>query len=702
MCSFAVEALESRLLLSATPVAPGVIDIAATDLAQVALLATTGHAGSVLDAAEVAPATGGGLFQDVALSTLNPETQSAPAPAEPAAVPVSIQQKTTAEVVVPTVSLPAPVGAATVSAPISIPTPPSPTAAKPMVARLVETLNASLPPPATAATSAASLPSLTQTSTDTLTISIGGADTGSYTQIVVTGTATLAGTLAVTFTNDFKPEVGEVFDILTFGSVTGKFDHATGIFGFGDGKVYLEIVQQADRIQLVARSFTFGTDNFVFNLAGPTAQNLLGEFFSFSYFGLTTATVSGALDLGGFVQLAGSFTLTRLNNLSASVGGAAKLVSGFTLAAANVRVFVGANGPYWLDSNNDGTIDGSDTPSTTAIGFAASGVDVALLWAKPNDTADTTSYYGLKASATTASLVGMGSALTFALKGLTVEINRATASDGTTATPIDFSVLSGGGYGIVVGGGTLLLDYSATTKRAGVQEATISIGNFISFVGSLVLDSQGFGDQTLSDGSTKNVSQLTIGMAGVRAFVGLGVYWVDSNTDGTIDGSDTPDANAIGLAASGVDLALALFTPSDIADVARYYAFALSGATASLVGVDQVTMSITGFTAAANDVTGVAAGSPVIDFSKIDGGGLSVATGGSSIFLDYNSRALRAAASDATLVISSFIYVRGGFGFDFSPNISETLDGGGTRALDAIVIGASNAYVFAGVGGPYW
>ena len=31
------------------------------------------------------------------------------------------------------------------------------------------------------------------------------------------------------------------------------------------------------------------------------------------------------------------------------------MVSGFTISASNVRVFVGANGPYWLDSNSDVT-----------------------------------------------------------------------------------------------------------------------------------------------------------------------------------------------------------------------------------------------------------------------------------------------------------------------------------------------------------
>ena len=101
---------------------------------------------------------------------------------------------------------------------------------------------------------------LTQTASDTLTITIGGATEGEYTQFEVTGLATLAGKLVVNLANDFKPEVGDVFDILTFGSISGKFDEAVGLFGAGDGKVYFEIVQKADRIQLVVRSFAPGTD----------------------------------------------------------------------------------------------------------------------------------------------------------------------------------------------------------------------------------------------------------------------------------------------------------------------------------------------------------------------------------------------------------------------------------------------------------
>ncbi|MCA9198702.1 MAG: hypothetical protein KDA87_14235, partial [Planctomycetales bacterium] len=106
----------------------------------------------------------------------------------------------------------------------------------------------------------------TQASGGSLQIEIGGTSPGpgaqnvddGYDQINVTTLATLDGTLDIELINDFTPSIGDTFDILTFGSVTGKFSIGTGLYGFGDGSLYFDLVEQADRLQLVVKQLPNG------------------------------------------------------------------------------------------------------------------------------------------------------------------------------------------------------------------------------------------------------------------------------------------------------------------------------------------------------------------------------------------------------------------------------------------------------------
>ena len=64
----------------------------------------------------------------------------------------------------------------------------------------------------------------TQDSSGTLTIELGGTTAGTeYDQLVVTGVASLDGTLDVSRINEYSPELGDSFTILTYGSHTGTF-----------------------------------------------------------------------------------------------------------------------------------------------------------------------------------------------------------------------------------------------------------------------------------------------------------------------------------------------------------------------------------------------------------------------------------------------------------------------------------------------
>ena len=67
-----------------------------------------------------------------------------------------------------------------------------------------------------------------QLSSGTLNVSIGGTTVGTqYSQLKVTGTASLGGTLTAGMVNAFTPSVGQTFTILTASSISGAFTNTT-------------------------------------------------------------------------------------------------------------------------------------------------------------------------------------------------------------------------------------------------------------------------------------------------------------------------------------------------------------------------------------------------------------------------------------------------------------------------------------------
>jgi fibronectin-binding autotransporter adhesin len=70
----------------------------------------------------------------------------------------------------------------------------------------------------------------TQTAQGILTIELDGTTAGAdYGQLVVTGLATLDGTLNIELANGYLPNVGDSFDVLLFGSVSGDFATENGL-----------------------------------------------------------------------------------------------------------------------------------------------------------------------------------------------------------------------------------------------------------------------------------------------------------------------------------------------------------------------------------------------------------------------------------------------------------------------------------------
>lgn len=64
----------------------------------------------------------------------------------------------------------------------------------------------------------------TQGSDGTLTIELGGTTPGTeHDQLIVTGTASMSGTLKVSIINEFSPQIGDTFTILPYGTRSGGF-----------------------------------------------------------------------------------------------------------------------------------------------------------------------------------------------------------------------------------------------------------------------------------------------------------------------------------------------------------------------------------------------------------------------------------------------------------------------------------------------
>ena len=68
-----------------------------------------------------------------------------------------------------------------------------------------------------------------QTAAGTLGLKVGGTTAGTtYDQLIVSGTATLNGTLALTLLNNFTPKPGEAFSIMDFRASVGAFTNVMG------------------------------------------------------------------------------------------------------------------------------------------------------------------------------------------------------------------------------------------------------------------------------------------------------------------------------------------------------------------------------------------------------------------------------------------------------------------------------------------
>ncbi|HET9129978.1 MAG TPA: hypothetical protein VFO86_03460, partial [Terriglobia bacterium] len=412
---------------------------------------------------------------------------------------------------------------------------------------------------------------------------------------------------------------------------------------------------------------------------------------------------------GDFAFSSTSNTVNLVNNSDLSDAGT-QAVSVITIGGENLHGFVGVNGPYEFDSNGNGIIDDTDSPNANAMGFSFSDLNFALALIKPDPTTilDQRDWYALSANASDIQLVGIDNLVAHIHK-LTVEINQGGGTKNALAnsTVVNFSALPSGGLDVTTGPtGTIKLDFDSPLLRASA-DIELAVGDFFFVNGTFGFEesTQNF---TLSDGSPIAASVLSIGATGASAFLGVnGPYLQDSNLDGKIDSSDTPNAAASGLSLTGINFALVLIRPTStgppsaaVTDKRDWLALKAHADSAELIGITGLTASATDINISINrggGVNGVTPNDTVVNFSVLNGGGLSVP--GTSLKLDFSGPLLEASAT-IELQIFDFVYARGSIAIHRGAPETITLSDNSTKLVQALTIGGDNITLFAGLNGP--
>ncbi len=233
-------------------------------------------------------------------------------------------------------------------------------------------------------------------------------------------------------------------------------------------------------------------------------------------FNTATLSVTGMMSfaISQFVYATGNFsiqqansTLTTAGTVTLAGGGTVTGVSVFTIGASDVNVFVGTGGPYF---------NGTSTPSAAgATGVAFSNISFALALMSSQTSA--ASFYALQASGSGA-LVGV-SGVNVSAQNVTIQVNGGTSSGSSAAVNFTQS-FTGGSLSVATGGSPIVLQYSTALVNV-TGSVTLSIGNNVYISGTMSFSDGGTVTATLSDGTTKQVSVLTVGASSVSIFVGL-------------------------------------------------------------------------------------------------------------------------------------------------------------------------------------
>lgn len=368
-----------------------------------------------------------------------------------------------------------------------------------------------------------------QNSAATLKIEIAGTSVGAggYDQVIAAGSASLAGTLALEFLDDFRPTAGQVFDVLKWNQRTGSFSSYTGLYA-GKG-IFLKPVYQADRLQLIATALPGLADLSVPGV--PEAQQALDRIFSAianqvaqpsisfdASLSVAGIRVSGTWDVGVALVTGGVETTFTARNVGADwatgdLAGALSGVSGrLVLAGSQLQVQLAGNGRLAFSSGDDlagdfvlsgdsatGRLDVAASKVAARLGDAARGASLALsdgslLMVLGNDG------YAVRATGVGVLQGAPGSAFSGTLGYVANSFGRA----------VDVSIVQGGQTH------RLLIDSPDRVQRFEARNASLTIADLGSLSGDFA-----FGARS-SQTATTMTQELLVGARNVTASLTLG------------------------------------------------------------------------------------------------------------------------------------------------------------------------------------
>jgi hypothetical protein len=289
-----------------------------------------------------------------------------------------------------------------------------------------------------------------------------------------------------------------------------------------------------------------------------------------------SAAVAFAID--DYIYIDGEVAFRSGGTATATLSDAAettKDVSIMTLAARDVNVFVGAGGPYWSDTDDDGLRD-DDEYSESAAGLSILDANLGLTMFKPTAKGDSSSYYALRASADQVALVGFEDDLTLEVNGLDIKVNSGDEQGRVidfTKSDLDSDGSADGADGFTVSDGDdpIRLDFTSRLTEVRADDALLDVSGFLQIRGGFAYAKQADQLVTLSDGTSKRVDITTFGFDNLQAFAGAGPYFQDTDGDGVFEDDEVND-DAAGLVLSDGALAVALFKPVSTTDRSSYYA----------------------------------------------------------------------------------------------------------------------------------
>ncbi|MCC5834415.1 MAG: hypothetical protein JJU20_06760, partial [Opitutales bacterium] len=228
-----------------------------------------------------------------------------------------------------------------------------------------------------------------------------------------------------------------------------------------------------------ARSFesSEGANDGVFEVRAGSEDMTVDIDYSGELF---IAEVSYAeVNVGGALSLAGSFAFELGPQESVTLtDGTNRNVRTMTIAAANVYGFMGFNGPYRTDTNNDLVIDEQDEVNESAVGLALNELNLGIALMTSSDVLDISVFAAGSATVGSIELVGLPG-ITSEATDMEVAFNLGLSIESGTAA-IDFSQLDEGGLEVNTGNpdAPVVLDFEGSLMRAsGIASIAVTLSD---------------------------------------------------------------------------------------------------------------------------------------------------------------------------------------------------------------------------------